>query len=191
VGISVTLGDTATLESTLWYSNTLDVGGAGAIITGSHNYTGNPLFAADGYHLMPGSAAVDWGVNAGIATDVDGEPRDLSPDLGADELYSCTPVASVSVSGPVTGTVGMTYNFTATVSPPDASQPIAYGWSPEPASGQGTAMVTYTWMTTGTKLINVTMSNCSGANTASDDHTIFISGEIEWLYIHLPLVVRQ
>jgi hypothetical protein len=87
LGISVSLDDAVTLVGTLWYSNTTDWGGEGTIITGTHNYWGDPRFNADGYHLMLGSAAIDRGVNAGVTTDIDGEhrPQGLAPDLGADE----------------------------------------------------------------------------------------------------------
>jgi hypothetical protein len=84
VGITVTKGSTATLESTLWHGNGTDRGGAGTI-NHSNDYTGAPLFAADGYHLMEGSAAIDKGVDAGVMTDIDGDSRDSTPDLGADE----------------------------------------------------------------------------------------------------------
>jgi parallel beta-helix repeat protein len=86
VGIDVTAGNTATLESTLWYGNAADWDGAGTIVTGTHNYWGDPLFAADGYHLLDGSAAIDKGVDADVDTDIDGDSRDSAPDLGADEL---------------------------------------------------------------------------------------------------------
>jgi parallel beta-helix repeat protein len=87
VGITVTAGSTATLESTLWHGNTsTDWGGEGTIVTGTHNYGGDPLFDADGYHLMDGSAAIDKGVDAGVTTDIDGDSRDSTPDLGADEF---------------------------------------------------------------------------------------------------------
>lgn len=87
VGITVTAGNTATLESTLWYSNTRDWGGAGAILTGARNYWGDPLFAADGYRLITGSAAINKGVNAGVTVGIDGDPRPdcVLGDLGADE----------------------------------------------------------------------------------------------------------
>jgi len=47
---------------------------------------GNPAFA-DGYHILPGSAAIDAGVNVGVTTDVDGDPcpSGLGYDIGADE----------------------------------------------------------------------------------------------------------
>jgi hypothetical protein len=86
LGISVSLGNSANLAGTLWYSNTADWGGEGTIITGTHNYWGDPLFATDGYHIMTGSIAIDHGVNAGVVDDIDGEIRLGIPDLGADEM---------------------------------------------------------------------------------------------------------
>jgi hypothetical protein len=88
VGISVTLGDAVTFAGTLWYSNTIDWGGPGSIITGTHNDWGDPLFAADGYHVLPGSAAIDSGIYAGVMLDIDHHARVGIPDLGADELTS-------------------------------------------------------------------------------------------------------
>ena len=85
VGITVTTGNTATLDGMLWYGNTANTGGAGAIIV-TNAYTGSPAFASDGYHLTSASAAIDAGVDAGITTDVDSQPRPIGrPDLGADE----------------------------------------------------------------------------------------------------------
>jgi parallel beta-helix repeat protein len=86
LGISVSLNNTVYLAGTLWYSNTADWGGAGAIFTGTHNYWGDPLFATDGFHLTPGSMAIDHGLYAGVADDIDDEARLGIPDLGADEL---------------------------------------------------------------------------------------------------------
>lgn len=87
VGISVTAGNTATLNATLWHDNIVDRDGAGTI---NHigDRGGDPLFAADGYHLMSRSAAIDVGVDAGVTTDIDGQPRPNGSgyDLGADEF---------------------------------------------------------------------------------------------------------
>ncbi len=55
-------------------------------ITVTNEYTGTPAFAADGYHLTSASAAIDKGVDAGVTTDIDGDLRDSTPDLGADEF---------------------------------------------------------------------------------------------------------
>lgn len=86
IGITVTVGptNTAILNGVLWYNNGLNFGGAGAI-TVTNAVTGNPSFALDGYHLLSNSAAIDAGVNAGIATDIDGKLRIGRPDLGAVE----------------------------------------------------------------------------------------------------------
>ena len=86
VGITVATGSTVILASTLWYSNTTDWKGTGAILTGTHNYWGDPLFTVDGYHLLSGSMAIDKGMNAGVMIDIDGEARVGVPDLGADEV---------------------------------------------------------------------------------------------------------
>jgi len=94
VGISVTAGNTATLEATLWgsgaWANGADWGSRATILTGTHNYWGNPGFVGpDGadYHIRLGSAAIDRAVDAGVATDIDGHPRPIGAgfDIGADE----------------------------------------------------------------------------------------------------------
>jgi hypothetical protein len=93
VGITVAAGSTATLAGVLWYDNVeADVGGSGALAV-TDAITGDPAFAADGYHLTPGSPAIDRGVEAGVGVDLDGDARpidgdrdgNLLPDLGADE----------------------------------------------------------------------------------------------------------
>ncbi len=88
VGITVTTGSTATLDGVLWYNNTMANTGGGGFINVTNATTGHPAFAADGYHLTVGSMAIDRGINAGVTTDIDGEPRDAAPDLGADEYRS-------------------------------------------------------------------------------------------------------
>jgi len=85
VGLTVTAGNAATLNATLWHANGTDYGGS-VIHTNDRN--GDPAFAPDGYHLMAGSAAMDGGVDTGVRTDVDNEPRPYqTPDLGADEYW--------------------------------------------------------------------------------------------------------
>jgi hypothetical protein len=95
VGVTVTANSTATLVGTLWgsgaWANEADWGGAGAIITGTVNVFGDPGFvdpAAGDYHIGPGSAAIDAGLNAGVLMDIDNQPRPYhAPDLGADEYW--------------------------------------------------------------------------------------------------------
>ncbi|MCX7680891.1 MAG: hypothetical protein N2508_02805, partial [Anaerolineae bacterium] len=83
--LDASAGTTATLNGVLYYDNFENVVGAG-YVTATHVYTGDPAFAADGFHITEGSAAIDRGV-AGVDHDIDGEsrPSRLAPDLGADE----------------------------------------------------------------------------------------------------------
>ena len=89
-GIYVTANNVAILNSTLWHGNDVDMEGTGAI-THTHDYTGSPAFvapASGNYHIGPASAAIDRGIDAGVASDIDGHFRDSLPDLGADEYIT-------------------------------------------------------------------------------------------------------
>jgi hypothetical protein len=87
VGITATSDSNAALNGVLWFDNGANTGGPGTIAV-THEITGDPAFAPDGYHLTAGSAAIDQGVDAGVTTDIDGEhrPQGPAPDLGADEI---------------------------------------------------------------------------------------------------------
>jgi hypothetical protein len=88
VGIMVTGGNTATVNSVLWYATPLTVSTeATAIAVAQNEYSGDPAFAPDGFHLRSSSAAIDRGVEAGITNDFDGDHRPYRNgyDLGADE----------------------------------------------------------------------------------------------------------
>ncbi|HDD24517.1 MAG TPA: DUF11 domain-containing protein, partial [Chloroflexi bacterium] len=87
-GVYVAPGTSARLEGTLW-GNTADWDGGGTLYH-DNDYTGEPAFVdPDGgdYHIEQASAARDKGVDAGVASDIDGDPRPvgLGSDLGADE----------------------------------------------------------------------------------------------------------
>ena len=74
-------------DYTLFWANSNDG------IRGTHPVDGAPAFVdpgSDDYHLGPGSAAIDAGVDAGVTTDIDGDPRPLgsAPDIGADEFVA-------------------------------------------------------------------------------------------------------
>jgi parallel beta-helix repeat protein len=86
-GIIAADGSTVTLCATLWHANATNWIGPGTI-NRINDHTGDPAFAADGYHLTPGSAAIDKGVPSDVTTDIDGDSRPAcdGPDLGADEL---------------------------------------------------------------------------------------------------------
>ncbi|MCP4540243.1 MAG: DUF11 domain-containing protein [Chloroflexi bacterium] len=105
VGLYVEGGSQATLEATLWgsgaWANSTNTDGAGAIVTGTHNYSGDPAFVTPGaedYHITSASVAIDKGVDAGVTTDIDGQPRPYgsAPDLGADEWGESLPTVTIS-----------------------------------------------------------------------------------------------
>jgi parallel beta-helix repeat protein len=98
VGITTTAGNTATVRGVLFFGNGTNTTGAGPInVTNLHS--GDPLFAADGYHLKAGSGAIDNGISAGVATDIDGEtrPSGAASDLGADEFVPQPDVAITKI----------------------------------------------------------------------------------------------
>jgi len=113
-GIFAAGSTTATVNGVLWYSNTANTGGTGSVgVTGA--ITGNPAFAADGYHLLAGSAAIDQGVDSGVTVDIDGDARPQNGvyDLGVDEYFVAVPVSHTLTiakagngNGVVTPTVG-------------------------------------------------------------------------------------
>jgi hypothetical protein len=87
VGLYVNAGSAVVADGILWYGNGANAGGAGTR-TITNAFTGNPVFAPDGYHLTAGSAARDKGVTAGVTNDIDGQPRFGMPDLGTDEYWA-------------------------------------------------------------------------------------------------------
>ena len=101
MGIIVTADNATILNGVLWHDNSANTGGAGTI-TVTNAYTGNPAFAADGYHLTVASAAIDQGLDAGVDIDVDLDLRPIGAgfDLGADEaplFLIATPAASATL----------------------------------------------------------------------------------------------
>jgi hypothetical protein len=95
VGVTITAGSAVSMEVTLWgkgaWANDLAWGGDGAIDHGEIIIKGYPDFVDPGngdYHIGPDSAALDAGLDIGVKTDIDGDPRPIgsAPDVGADEV---------------------------------------------------------------------------------------------------------
>lgn len=85
VGVVVSSGS-AIVNGVLWAGNGTNTSG---VVTVNNAVTGPPAFLADGYHIGLNSAARNRGVAAGVGVDLDGDRRDRTPDLGADELRTC------------------------------------------------------------------------------------------------------
>jgi hypothetical protein len=101
---------------------------------------------------------------------------------------SGSPPTGVAIGGPMTGTTGVAYPFTARTSPLTASPPITYVWE---ASGH--SAVTHTgglsdtvhlaWDTPGTKTVTVTALNSAGGVT--DKHAIAVDQRV-----YLPAILK-
>jgi hypothetical protein len=91
VGITVTWNPAVTatviLDGILWFGNGANTGGGGTI-TPTNQLTGTPAFFSDGYHVRPGSAAVDAASSSSLSYDIDlqSRPYNILYDFGADEL---------------------------------------------------------------------------------------------------------
>lgn len=163
------------LSSTPWPGNgTTDTGGGGTVISSTNVY-GDPAFAdpaAGDYHLTAGSAAIDAGVNAGLVTDIDGDPRPLDTgyDIGADEYYSFGVLLTPNRNGRAAlGTV-ITYTHTLTNSG-NYTDSFALTYS----SSQGWALVappSVTLAAGGTQQVVVTVSVPAGAAVGVVESTV-------------------
>jgi uncharacterized repeat protein (TIGR01451 family)/CSLREA domain-containing protein len=184
-------------EVSIRHTNTL----TDDVTTQHHTVAGTPDFEAIGgltgdskldgtYHLLWGSKAIDAGVDAGLARDVDGDrrPQGPLPDVGADEFIQATP-ASVTIVGPTAGVVDASYAFTAVVSPITATPPITYTWVPGPDDGQGMKTASYHWESSGDKRVTVTVENILSIVPAIGVHDIVVvAGGYD---VYLPLVMRN
>jgi uncharacterized repeat protein (TIGR01451 family) len=100
VGISVTQGNTLTLNGMLWFNTPVTLTHAPTTSVAVYNqHGGDPAFTTDGYHITATSAAIDAGVAAGLTTDLDGDARPLgnAPDLGADEYPAVETTPALSI----------------------------------------------------------------------------------------------
>jgi PKD repeat protein len=132
VGISQTGAATVNSDYNLFSGNSADV--AGAVVTGSSSIVGDPAFvdaANDNLRLTVNSFALDRGIDLGIATDYDGNPRPFGPqfDIGAFELQASnqSPVADAGTPQTVFVNAVATLNGSASSDP--ENQPLTFGWT--------------------------------------------------------------
>jgi len=189
-GVCVTAGNTVTLEATLWgtdtWANETDWGCGGTVITGSVNIWGDPVFVAPhagDYHIGPGSAAIDVGVNAGVTVDIDGEPRPVGAgyDVGADELHAA-PTADFTAS-PLSGTAPLYVQFT------DVSTGTITTWDWTFGDGgiSGARHPSHTYEDEGVYTVSLTVSGPGGSDTETKTDYITVGGSppvafIGWIW---------
>jgi fibronectin-binding autotransporter adhesin len=132
VGIENPYGNVAVSYS-LFHGNTdVHIGEDFIATQGNLPNQPDPLFvnpARDDYHLQAGSPAIDAGVDAGIAMDIDGEvrPQGSGFDIGADEMViipptdtptpTFTPTPSPTASSTPSPTASPTASCTSTPTP--------------------------------------------------------------------------
>ena len=124
------------------------------------------------------------------------------PGLSATATVSITITPfGVTIDGPTSGTLGISYIFTTTVLGP-ATPPLTYTWqateqSPliQAAHPALTHVVAFTWTADGVKLITVTVSNIQGI--VSETHVLTIgsttgllAGDRFATRIYVPLILR-
>gem|GEM_PF-3022554 len=97
-------------------------------------------------------------------------------------------ITQVSVSGPTEGTINQQHQFSASVSPSNASSPI-YTWSPAPSSGQGTSTAIYQWANAGTYEVAVTASNDAGSQSTNKQIVVSDSNNAASSKTFLPMLV--
>jgi hypothetical protein len=133
VGVFATVGNTLTIDKVLWHNTPTHVQAMGVNLTLLNEYSGDPAFQADGYHLGVGSAPRGKGVST-LDHDIDGQLREWGnqKDLGADEYMNIVLIdpeigASLTYTNPEQG-------VTITLSvPPDAiSVAMALMFAPFP-----------------------------------------------------------
>ncbi|NJO06197.1 MAG: PKD domain-containing protein [Chloroflexaceae bacterium] len=107
-----------------------------------------------------------------------GAPVEATFEIIIEEAVA-TPPASVELTGPESGMVGVEYSFTARVTPSETTRPITFTWEADdqlPVTGSGNAINNtqrFTWDSVGTRTLTVTVDN--GLGIVSDTVQIDIT----------------
>ena len=186
LGVTVTAGNAAALEATLWgsdaWANGTDWAGAGTTITGTHNYRGHPAFVdpdAGDYHIGPGSGAIDRGVSTGVKEDIDGDQRPLGegPDLGADEFSA---IDADFIASPLWGPVSLTVNF----GDESRGDIIAWDWTFGDGGISGARHPEHEYTTPGTYTVSLTITGPAGSDTETKTDYIQVESiQPDWTFI--------
>jgi PKD repeat protein len=150
----------------------------------SNNLSGDPKFintVGQDYHIGPGSAAVDVGIDIGVSTDLDGNPRPmrLGFDVGAYEQPDL-PVAGFTTSSP--DWVGNAIVFTNTTV---VSGSVTYLWNFGDGAIASFESPAHIYASVGVYTVALTSTNTAGSSTLTGTVTIlgadFSSSAPNWL----------
>ena len=72
------------LDHVLFFNNLTNTSGDG--ISSNALLSADPRFSLDGYHILSDSPAINQGILTTLTKDIEGDLRDLLPDLGVDEF---------------------------------------------------------------------------------------------------------
>jgi hypothetical protein len=97
---------------------------------------------------------------------------------------TCIDLLTVTVAGPEALLVGEAGVYTATLVPPNASEPVDLLWS----NGLTGTTAVYSWTVAGDYTLVVTGTNCSGVPVTG---TFAVSVSQSMRYVYLPLVVKN
>lgn len=113
---------------------------------------------------------VDYGDGQSITYTYDAAGNLLSREIVAPG--QCNALTDVGIQGKTSGYTDTLYTFTTVITPPTATEPITYTWTPEPDDGQDTGSAYYQWSVPGVYTITLTAENCGGP--VSKTHAITI-----------------
>ena len=172
IGISNTSG-TVAQNYNLFFANGADT--QGAVTSGNNNLAGDPAFAnpsANDFHLTAPSLAVDHGIDAGINTDFEGQPRPQGSgfDIGFDESpFSIAILGLMAVNDSPT-ILGNPTAFTASII---SGSNVSYTWSFGDGPSTSTGMTSiHTYTTASNYIATVTATNGFSTTSASTVVTI-------------------
>ena len=174
-------GNNITAQSTLFFSTGTPCGGGASC---ANNVFGNPDFidpTERNYHIGPGSAAVDQGVDAGITMDIDGEPRPMryGYDIGADEQPP-SPLASFCSSSPDWLSQATIFTNTTAV-----TGEVSYLWAFGDGASSSMVNPVHNYATCGVYTVVLTATNYGGSDVTTDTVTVYAAGftssDPDWL----------
>jgi hypothetical protein len=128
---------------------------------GTGNIDVNPQFLADGLHLAAPSPCIGAGKFSVVSgTDIDGQPWNNPPSMGAQEVNpdDLAGPLSVAIQSPqTTFLVGRSWNFTGQITGRAAS--LAWAWGDGSAATNVSYATTHAWTNTGNYTLTFTAYN--------------------------------